>query len=97
MVAHYDMRFLKPIDEDILQEVAQRFNHIITIEDGVRNGGLGSTVTEWMNDHGYHPTVTRMGIPDEFIEHGTVAQLQKIVHIDPESIVSEINRLTVAE
>ena len=84
--AHYDMRFLKPLDENILQEVGQRFQHIVTVEDGVRNGGLGSAVLEWMNDHGYQPTITRLGLPDNFVEHGTVAELRHIVGLDAEAI-----------
>ena len=90
-VSHYDMRFLKPIDEDILQEVAERFQRIITVENGVKTGGLGSAVLEWMNDHGYHPEVIRLGLPDtEFVEHGTVLELQKIVGLDKESIIKAI-------
>jgi len=85
-VAHYDMRFLKPLDEDILHEVGRRFSRIVTIEDGVRNGGLGSAVLEWMNDHGYTPQVTRLGLPDEFVEHGTVQELRHIVGLDEEGI-----------
>ena len=92
-VAHYDMRFLKPLDERILHEVGERFEKIITIEDGVRNGGLGSAVIEWMNDHGYHPTVKRLGLPDEFIEHGTVAELQNIAGIDVDNIKNYIKEL----
>ncbi len=92
-VAHYDMRFLKPLDERILHEVGERFEKIITIEDGVRNGGLGSAVIEWMNDHGYHPTVKRLGLPDEFIEHGTVAELQNIAGIDADNIKNYIKEL----
>ncbi len=89
-IAHYDMRFLKPLDEDILKEVGEKFSRIVTIEDGVRIGGLGSAVLEWMSDHGYTPQITRMGLPDEFVEHGTVAQLREIVHLDIESIKSAI-------
>jgi 1-deoxy-D-xylulose-5-phosphate synthase len=85
-VAHYDMRFLKPLDETILEEVGRKFKRIITIEDGVRNGGMGSAVMEWMNDHGYQPSITRMGLPDRFVEHGTVDELRHIVGIDKESI-----------
>ena len=85
-IAHYDMRFLKPLDEKILEEVGNRFSRIITIEDGVRNGGLGSAVTEWMSDHGYTPHITRMGMPDYFVEQGTVQQLREICGIDIESI-----------
>ncbi len=89
-VAHYDLRFLKPLDEDLLHEVGKRFKHIITIEDGTRNGGMGSAVLEWLSDHGYTPTVKRMGMPDEFVEHGTVAELKRICNMDIDSIVAAI-------
>ncbi|MBQ3624385.1 MAG: 1-deoxy-D-xylulose-5-phosphate synthase [Prevotella sp.] len=89
-IAHYDMRFLKPLDETILQEVGSRFQKIVTIEDGVRNGGLGTAVTEWMNDHGYHPQIVRMGLPDSFVEHGTVKELHHIVGLDAEAILKEL-------
>ena len=89
-IAHYDMRFLKPLDDKLLEEVASRFSRIITIEDGVRNGGLGSAVTEWMSDHGYTPQITRMGMPDHFVEQGTVQQLREICGIDLESIKREL-------
>ena len=84
--AHYDMRFLKPLDERILHEVGEKFRRIVTVENGVRTGGLGSAVLEWMSDHGYAPQVVRLGLPDSFVEHGTVAELQKIVGLDAESI-----------
>jgi 1-deoxy-D-xylulose-5-phosphate synthase len=90
-VAHYDMRFLKPIDEAILQEVAERFKHVVTVENGVKTGGLGSAVMEWMNDHGYHPEIIRLGLPDtQFVEHGTVDELQHIVGLDKEAIIKAI-------
>ena len=89
-IAHYDLRFLKPLDEDLLHEIGQRFQKVVTIEDGVRNGGMGSAVMEWMDDHGYRPVVRRLGIPDHFVEHGTVAQLRHIVGIDKESICRAI-------
>lgn len=89
-VAHYDMRYLKPIDTEILTEVAQNFKRIITIEDGVRDGGLGTAVTEWMNDNGFHPEIHRMGLPDEFVEHGTVAELKHITGIDTATIKKTI-------
>jgi len=85
-VAHYDMRFLKPLDEKLLHEIGQRFSRIVTIEDGVRNGGFGSAVLEWMSDHGYQPHITRLGLPDEFVEHGTVSELRQIVGLDKETI-----------
>ena len=89
-VAHYDMRFLKPIDEDILDEVGRKFKRVITVENGVRKGGLGSAVLEWMNDHGYHPEVIRLGLPDNFVEHGKVSELQHIVGLDADAIVNAI-------
>ena len=89
-VAHYDMRFLKPIDEDILDEVGRKFKRIVTVENGVKQGGLGSAVLEWMNDHDYQPEVIRLGLPDQFVEHGKVCELNKIVGLDPESIAKAI-------
>ena len=89
-VAHYDMRFLKPIDENILEEVGKKFKRVITVENGARQGGLGSAVLEWMNDHDYAPKVIRLGLPDRFVEHGTVEELQKIAGIDEESIIKAI-------
>ena len=85
-VAHYDMRFVKPLDENLLKEVAAKFKHVITVEDGVREGGFGSAVIEWMEDKGQHLDIVRLGLPDHFVEHGTVAQLQSIVGIDAEGI-----------
>ena len=90
-VAHYDMRFLKPLDEAILDEVGRKFKYIITVENGVRNGGMGSAVIEWMSDHDYQPHIKRLGIPDKFVEHGTVHELQTIVGIDQESIKKAIS------
>lgn len=85
-VAHYDMRFVKPLDENLLKEVAAKFKHVITVEDGVREGGFGSAVIEWMEDNGQHLDIVRLGLPDHFVEHGSVAQLQSIVGIDAEGI-----------
>ncbi len=84
-VAHYDMRFLKPIDEDILQE-ASKCRRIVTVEDGVVRGGLGSAVIEYMADHNLHPEVIRLGLPDRFIEHGTPDELYHLVGLDAENI-----------
>ena len=89
--AHYDMRFLKPLDENLLKEVAEKFKHVITIEDGVRNGGMGTAVMEWLNDNGYtNITVKRMGIPDKFIEHGSIDELRAIIGLDNETIKKTI-------
>lgn len=89
-VAHYDLRFAKPLDDALLTTVAQRFSRIVTIEDGARAGGIGSAVLEWMSDHHFTPELTRLGLPDNFVEHGTVAQLREIVGLDIESIKKAI-------
>lgn len=89
-VAHYDLRFLKPLDDRMLEDIGQRFSRIITVEDGVRMGGMGSAVTEWMEDHGLDVHVTRMGLPDHFVEHGAVGELMKIVGLDSASIARKI-------
>lgn len=89
-VAHYDLRFAKPLDTALLTTVAQRFSRIVTIEDGARVGGIGSAVLEWMSDHHFTPELTRLGLPDNFVEHGTVAQLREIVGLDIESIKKAI-------
>ena len=91
-VGHYDLRFLKPLDDALLHDICQHYDRLITLEDGCVQGGMGSAVLEWMNDHGYALPVTRMGIPDEFIEHGTVDELQHICHMDVDSIVVAINQ-----
>lgn len=90
-IAHYDMRFAKPLDTEILKDVAQQFDRIITIEDGAREGGFGSAVLEWLEDNGYRKNVVRLGLPDHFVEHGTVAELQHIVGIDAEGIIEAVN------
>ena len=90
--AHYDMRYLKPIDEQLLREVAENYERIVTVEDGVRNGGLGSAVMEWLNDNGYLKPVTRLGLPDKFVEHGTIEELREIVGLDKESIRKSLLR-----
>ncbi len=85
-VGHYDMRFAKPLDTDLLEEVATRYSRIVTVEDGALAGGMGSAVLEWLSDHDYHPAVTRLGLPDAFVEHGTVAELRHIVGLDADGI-----------
>ncbi|MCC8117607.1 MAG: 1-deoxy-D-xylulose-5-phosphate synthase [Bacteroidales bacterium] len=88
--AHYDMIFLKPIDEDMLRNAANTGKPIITVEDGTLNGGLGSAVAPWLLRHGYHNPMAMLGIDDKFVEHGTVAQLKQLNGIDPESITRQI-------
>ena len=75
--AHYDMRFVKPLDDVLLHEVFGRFKDVVTIEDGCVQGGMGSAVTEWAMEHGYAAKVARLGVPDRYIEHGSQAQLYK--------------------
>lgn len=89
-VAHYDLRFVKPLDETLLNEVGNKFQRVITIEDGVRNGGMGSAVLEWFSDHHFTPRLTRLGLPDQFIEQGTVQQLHQLARIDVTSIKKAI-------
>lgn len=89
-IAHYDLRFLKPLDEEMLHEIGSRFKKIITVEDGVLKGGMGSAVLEFMSDNGYCPTVKRLGIDDKFVQHGPVDDLYRICHIDTNSIYHTI-------
>mgnify|MGYP000435689222 FL=1 len=92
-VAHYDMIYLKPLDEALLHEVGRKFKRIITIENGVIAGGLGSAVLEFMADHGYTPFVKRIGVPDQFIEHGSIPELYKLCGMDADSIAEIIRQL----
>lgn len=85
-IAHYDLRFAKPLDEELLEEVARRFNRIVTVEDGILKGGVGSAVLEYMADHDHTLHVRRLGIPDRFIEHGAVDILRHLCGIDKEGI-----------
>ena len=89
-VAHYDLRFLKPLDEELLHEIGKNFSFIITIEDGVRKGGMGSAILEFMADHGYTPKIQRIGVPDVFVEHGTPAELYHLCGMDEENIYRTI-------
>jgi 1-deoxy-D-xylulose-5-phosphate synthase len=89
-VAHYDMRFLKPIDTDILREVGENFKYVVTLEDGCVSGGLGSAVVEYMSANGYAPAVEVMGIPDRFIEHGAPEELYRVCGMDKESVLRMI-------
>ena len=88
--AHYDMRWLKPLDESILRDIAEQFDTVVTIEDGVINGGLGSAVTEWMNDHAYKVKVVRLGVNDQFVEHGSTQELYQLLKLDKEGICESL-------
>jgi 1-deoxy-D-xylulose-5-phosphate synthase len=92
-VAHYDMRFVKPLDEKLLHEIFRNFTKIITVEDGVVKGGFGSAVLEFMSENGYSAQIIRLGIPDKFIEHGTQEELYTICGYDKESIYKTVKAL----
>ncbi len=92
-VAHYDMRFVKPIDEDMLHEVFSKYRKVITVEDGCINGGFGSAVLEFMADNQYMSQVTRLGIPDAVIEHGEQRQLHDECNFGPEGIYRTVKRM----
>ncbi len=91
-IAHYDMRFLKPLAELQLHEVGGKFSRLISVEDGVISGGLGSAVLEFMADHHYTPQVKRMGLPDEFVEHGSIKELRRLVKLDADALAAEFVR-----
>lgn len=92
-VALYDMIYLKPVDEELLHEVGKKFNRIVTVENGVIKGGLGTAVLEFMADNGYTPKVKRIGVPDRFIEHGSVPELFKLCGMDSESIAEVVKEM----
>jgi 1-deoxy-D-xylulose-5-phosphate synthase len=92
-VSHYDMRFVKPLDENTLHKVFRKFKKIITLEDGTIIGGLGSAVIEFMSDHGYHAMVKRLGVPDHFVDHGTQQELYKECGYDVQSIIKTIKTI----
>lgn len=91
--AHYDMRFAKPLDEELLHQIFKKFKKIVTLEDGTIIGGFGSAIIEFMADNGYSAKVIRLGIPDQFIEHGEQIQLHKECGYDPEGIAKTVRSL----
>jgi 1-deoxy-D-xylulose-5-phosphate synthase len=94
--AHYDMRFVKPLDEEMLHEVFSNYNKVITVEDGTIVGGFGSAILEFMNEHGYKADVKILGIPDSLVEHGTPKQLYDEIGIDANAIAAMLRKM-VAE
>ena len=84
------MRWLKPLDDDLLHEIGKQYRQIVTVEDGMINGGLGSAVLEWMADHGYEPHIVRIGVKDQFVEHGSTAELYKMLGLDAEGLAHSI-------
>ena len=93
--AHYDMRWLKPLDEEILHEVGKKFKTIVTAEDGMIAGGLGSAVLEWMAEHGYTPRVIRLGVNDRFVEHGSTKELYHMLKLDTEGLCESLLQVPV--
>ena len=91
--AHYDMRFVKPIDEELLHQIFRKFNFVITVEDGVLHGGFGSAVVEFMTDNNYSARVFRLGVPDQFIEQGTRTELIRECGFDEQGIINAVNEL----
>ena len=89
------MRWLKPMDEEILHEVGRKFKTIVTAEDGVVAGGLGSAVLEWMADHGYTPQVIRLGVHDQFVEHGSTKELYHLLKLDKEGLCESLLQVPV--
>ena len=88
--AHYDLRFVKPLDDELLEEVFDQFDRIVTVEDGVVMGGAGSAILEWMNQHHKHASILRLGLPDSFIEHGTQQELHALVGLSPDKLAARI-------
>jgi len=93
--AHYDMRFAKPLDEELLHEVFKRYKKVITVEDGCLPGGMGSAILEFMVDNNYQSTVLRLGIPDDFIDHGEQAELWSICGFDTAGILKAVKSMVV--
>jgi 1-deoxy-D-xylulose-5-phosphate synthase len=92
--AHYDMRFVKPLDEELLHEVFAKYQKIITVEDGTIVGGFGSAILEFMAKYNYHAQVKMLGIPDSIVEHGTLKQLQQECQFDAQAIAQTVRELT---
>ncbi|MBR2285279.1 MAG: 1-deoxy-D-xylulose-5-phosphate synthase [Paludibacteraceae bacterium] len=89
-IAHYDMRWLKPLDEEILHEMGKKYKTIVTAEDGMIAGGFGSAVLEWMSDHGYTPRVIRLGVNDQYVEHGSTKELYHMLKLDKEGLCESL-------
>ncbi|GHT01657.1 hypothetical protein AGMMS49525_03020 [Bacteroidia bacterium] len=90
--AHYDMIYLKPIDEELLHEIGKNYKRVVTVENGTTQGGLGTAVMEFMSENNYSPEVVRIGIPDEFIPHGTIPELYKLCGMDVDSIAEVLQK-----
>ena len=89
-IAHYDLRWLKPLDEEMLHEIGKQYSTIVTAEDGILAGGMGSAVLEWMSDHNYHPHIIRLGVNDQFVEHGSTKELYHLLNLDKEGLCESL-------
>jgi 1-deoxy-D-xylulose-5-phosphate synthase len=96
-IAHFDMRFMKPLDQDLLHNICKKYHDIITVEDGCLTGGLGSLIKTFALDNKYNVNIISMGIPDEFIEQGTVSELKTLIALNSESIAEIINKLLTTQ
>lgn len=94
--AHYDLRFVKPLDEELLHEVFTRFKNVVTVEDGCLQGGMGSAVLEFMADNNYKANVVRLGIPDEIVEHGEQSELWALCGYDTAAIIQTVKKIAVS-
>lgn len=94
--AHYDLRFAKPLDHELLHQVFKKFKYIITVEDGCRQGGVGSAILEFMADNNYNSTVVRLGIPDQVIEHGEQPELWKECGFDADGIIKKVKEFALS-
>ena len=92
-IAHYDMRFVKPLDEKLLRQIFKKHSKVITVEDGCIQGGFGSAIVEFMADHNYQAQIKRLGIPDKYIEHGTQAELWRECEYDKRAIVETVKQI----
>lgn len=92
-IAHYDLRFLKPLDTQLLNEIGKSFDKIITIEDGALMGGMGTAILEYMEDNGWNPRIKRLGLPDQFVPHGSPNELYRLVGLDKDSIKQAVRQL----
>ena len=92
-IAHYDLRFLKPLDTQMLNEIGERFDKIVTVEDGARIGGMGTAILEYMEDNGWSPRIKRLGLPDQFVPHGSPDELYRLVGLDKDSIKQAAKQL----
>ena len=92
-IAHYDLRFFKPLDEELLHEIFQTYPFVITLEDGCITGGAGTAVMEFMADHGYKASVKRLGLPDSFAIQGSQEELHRLYNYDKDAIINTIKEL----